>query len=385
MKKKFLVSSLLGFITISGVIYKSLTKKIEQTPIEKNDDVLKEIENIHDIWVNGKISDFDLRKCSRLFHSGIKEKDIYLKCNPDVLLCLYQNISSKSGVSVDFRFDSQSSYKIIHRLDDEFHSVPRYGLWLRIKDQNFSQEIILEDSCRDAYIPSRIYAYGPHVLKNKDFNWDNFSQDIYLDKYPVTNRDIIEFNEQVRTHKKLPVDESLEKRNEPSIYLSKEQMKLFCSFKGKQVANALVFDAAAFMPIDEDKNRELPVVRGYFPFTAKNTLKENHCQYFYSEQCREKDIKIEKKAIGWAGHFMLLGGYLEYLENPFEPRRNLKASSIYFPEKSKWQKNGMRSFWNGRGHGISNFSWGTKDPDPIYSEFAVTFRCMKQRVENEKF
>src|SRR5690606_37806334 len=92
-------------------------------------------------------------------------------------------------------------YTIITPSQHHGEQLPSYALLLNIPviGQNHSSlTLLLEDSCHDTYLPQRFYAYGSalhHPLPDEQSWWDNLYQDIYVDKFLVSFRDIVEWVE----------------------------------------------------------------------------------------------------------------------------------------------------------------------------------------------
>ena len=82
---------------------------------------------------------------------------------------------------------------------------------------------------------------------------DNFNQDIFIDKFRVTFRDIVEWKASLRLAYKIPDTFS---PPDSAFGLTLEEMKNYCSFKGKQLLQAHIWDAATYIPQDISDNRK---------------------------------------------------------------------------------------------------------------------------------
>ncbi|MBL6989409.1 MAG: hypothetical protein ISR65_06510 [Bacteriovoracaceae bacterium] len=377
------------------------------------------------VWKNGLVK-FDV-------YLGTPETtdDSYLRCNPHFLELYFSQykafgkrqdahfvIYSKKyrylvfakPVWFDRAVDGRSKrhYKIVTKSNSSRAIIPNYAVYVELylpHNKEVTLPVLLEDSCHDVYLPQRVYGVGPYKLggKKKDWTWDNFGRDIYIDKYLVTYRDIAEWIEysndleNQQLHELLP--STIEQFPRPATNLTVAQMRQFCAFKGKHLLEAHIFDAASFYPFDIDEPKALNVLRGPYPWTVrrkkfylarpkkgeKNKLQKESveiskiCSKVYAKECF-KEYKLKNfytDSVTWTGIFQVMGGNFEYLRNPINSKNNLKASSHHFSYLNDWHQLGVRAFWDGLGHGVNNFHFQNGDTPSGQHQLGVGFRCMR--------
>ncbi len=339
----------------------------------------------------------------------------YLACNPGMIECLGRNqfkfkaSVDKNNYQVQFSPAFKNSkgeqryYQLLTHDNGSSLRRPDNAIEIELISEQFPglvSRLLLEDICGMAYLPHGKYAYGPQV-KNKskninlEWNWDNHGRFIYIDKHLVTNRDLLDWLDfgavEPAAGVELRAGLSGKVLAAPATHLTTEQMERYCAFRGKQVLQAHIYDAATFMPFKNDTETKV-IHRGPYPWSIKETdghlyqaIKDGNfnptkeaCQIVYSSECIG-ELPLEhrgKLSNSWTGLYQILGGYLEYMKNQIEPDKNLKMSSFYFPVDSGWHRLGMRSYWDGLGHQLENFA-PNQLPD-INGAFEVGFRCMKE-------
>ncbi len=239
-----------------------------------------------------------------------------------------------------------------------------------------SQHMILPDVCRDTYLPQRIYGYGSgNDLKGSEgFIWDNFDRNLFLDKFYVSNQRVNEWR--LLTGKNEKVIKNPSQWPLPALLNQKEQ-KQYCSFFGKRLMEAKLFDASFMIPGDQLNHLPAKVLRPQTPwqrdigktFLGMSRINEDYqltpldCQLAQVEGCPEKRFTTDSS--GWVGINHGLGFYPEALVNDIEPEKNLKLSSKLLPASSPWHELGLRSSWKGEQE----------------SSLPVAFRCYEEVVK----
>ena len=335
--------------------------------------ILEGVEELVALWQSGEVLQ--------------EEMDCSGRCKASFLQCVFEHrdqtnkphlqIKKKGRVENIYALARNGLYyRIISRENTSGASIPPYGILLELywkKRPRIFVPVMLEDSCHDVYLPERIYGYGPMPSSpEKDWRWDNFSRHIYIDKYPISAQDIMELSEKKRRELKLSKSENS---------LNRMQMEKFCAIRGKHLVSALVYDAATFHPGNISITKPEINIRGPYPWSNKShhffSKDLSFCDRVFTKECLEKKNleKYIRKSNSWTGIFGILGGYPEYMRNPLNPKRNIKASSFLFSSHSSWHRLGERAWWDGKGFSDKNFEWPFESPET--GEIPVSFRCMK--------
>lgn len=282
---------------------------------------------------------------------------LYTRCNPDYLQCYFSGKLGEVKKELTYKYEGKSYeaeiltypnkklYKVLSRNFSAGTFLPSFGYEMHVRFKDIPDSIMtisLEDSCRDTFLPRRKYAYGEES-KSEILEWDNFDANIFVDKFLVSNRDIREWNE--ASGQKVNFDP--EKLPMPATKLSLEEMKSFCSYRGKRLLEAHIFDAARFLPTDMTDTEPVKVKRGPYYWTkdAKGTflykkdkklLNVENCHFSYTAEC-ERLISFDPyyPSPTWMGINQALGGMMERYRNPLIPDKNLKLSSYHFGLDSK--------------------------------------------------
>jgi hypothetical protein len=343
-------------------------------------------ESIRDIWFQGRIRRRLESKIKSCMRNGPQD---FLRCNPDYLNCvLAAGVKNfDPGIKV-IPFTQDRFLKVVARSLNQGIGIPRYGVVIKVLVDKFKFQFALEDFCGESYLPQRVYAHGPFKAGEEDWRWDNFNRIIIVDKHLVTNREYLEWKN-LLGH---PVLKKKMNLSSPVVHLLPDEMMKFCSFRGKQLMNSLVFDAATFFPGDLNKKRPMRVFRSPYPWSRVKSdaflyqaryyedfiFKNQYCKKAYTFECQSSFSysSFQFKANSWRGLSNILGGKMEYMKNPVYPKENLKSSSKYFLATSKVHELGKRDFWNGMGHFSEHFSFEI-NPEIIPKSFEVGFRCMR--------
>lgn len=338
----------------------------------------------------------------------------FLRCNPNYLQCLFEGklgslenllqISfqrKKYAIKVHQVFDKISYfsenkrfYDIISRSSTMGVDVPPYGVKLKISIEKFSrysQEIILLDSCSDTFLPERVYAYESY---QKKLFWDNKGRQIYLDKFLVNVRDVVEWasfdsNSSIDVKKYPKKDLS-----SPVTNLKVSEMKRYCAFRSKQLLKSHHLDAALYFPSDflrpyqdlrlslypwhlRDESEYLYKV---YKKQEKFAVSDKNCQQSYTRDCVKKYpwIKHSSASASWMGINQILGGVMEFSKNTFDLQKNVFLSSqLFFAHEDKHQI-GQRIFWDGKGYEEIHFGRSYDKFSSLNKKYLpIGFRCMK--------
>lgn len=313
------------------------------------------------IWTEGEDSrEWGLVKnlCLNKYQITDSFDESLLRCHPMIIECANQFLTKK-----DFSI-IKSSYL-----------YPNYLFTLEDKATHETLEIGLTDDCHELYLEQNTYAYGeaPKGKKSEDFNFDTFNRHIYFDQHLVTNGEInewIKYDDKKNTEG-LKTESQGNKLFLAATHLNLKQMQNYCSFKGKQLTLAHIYDAATFFTNDNH--------RSPYYWTKKRLDQKFNCDLVFSEEClREKKWRLNSTAPTWSGLNDSLGGVMEAVRNPIEVELNLKASSMYFPRNSRWHQLGIRAHWDGDGNNLSNFNFFEIAPTGIENFYHVGFRCMRE-------
>ena len=259
-------------------------------------------------------------------------------------------------------------YEMFSRKDSQNDLGLNYGYIVElevIELPGLSQPLILSDTCRDVYLPERVYGYG-----QKGPTWDNFGKKIFIDKFYVSNQQVNAWRLQSGQKEKIIKDRKLWAH--PAL-LSLDEQKAYCSFYGKRLLEAKLFDAATMTPVDLKNLRPEKVLRPKTPwqrdlsktFLGVSRINPDYqltpldCQLAQVKGCKEKHFTTD--SVSWMGVNYALGFYPESFDNPVEPEKNLKLSSVFLPPDSEWHELGLRSTWNG-----------------IQENLPVAFRCFEE-------
>lgn len=304
-----------------------------------------------------------------------------LRCSPMLIECIAKYNDRELMLKKDVR--SGKWYRYLTKSNVSHAGLKSSGISLQLQHPETKEElsIFLEDNCQEVYLEQRAYAYGepPVSPDQEDYRFDNFNQLLYLDRHLVTNAEVndwIHFGNSDFT-KNLSTKSGEDLFN-PAISLTINQMRDYCSFRGKQLMMAHYFDAATFLPMD--LSEKIPEVNRRSPYywTKKKSEYKNDCSKIFAREClSERPFSLNRSEPTWAGMMDSMGGVFEAFHNPIDPESNLKASSFYFPFNSPWHKLGFRAGWDGEGHALRNFDFRGLNPEEKMDKFQVGFRCMR--------
>ena len=236
----------------------------------------------------------------------------------------------------------------------------RNGLKVDLSVKEFPNKkwsVVLIDSCRDTFLPERIYGHGQTPSsREEDFIWDNFDRKIFIDKWYVSNQQINDWFLKINQGHRVIKNKSLWAN---PAELSLEEQHLYCKSLGKRLLSSHLFDAASMTPINLSDPLNPKVLRPQTPWqrdisktflgmARKNSdyqLTPLDCMLAQVEGCADKLFYSD--SVSWMGMNYPLGFYPESLVNEFEPKLNLKRSSKFLPAASLSHELGKREYWNG--------------------------------------
>ncbi len=349
--------------------------------------LLKNSSEIHRIWQDGEDSRewVQLKKeCLNYFKINTIFDESLLRCHPMILQCIdkfYKKLDFHFVSPIGERSSQEKIYRYLTKSNTVHQQLPASGYLFTIEDNQTSQKLnlFLSDSCHEVFLPKRMYAYGEEVQED-DYKFDNFDQNIYIDRHLITHSEInewIDFGNLDQVH-------GLKKKDGndlflPATDLTMDQMLGYCSFRGKQLMLAHYFDAATFLPMDLAENNPVKIKRSPYYWTKKKSEFKPNCHYLYANECISKfPYRLNFSEPTWTGLMDAMGGGFEAFRNPIDPDSNLKASSMHFNFKSPWHKLGFRAGWDGEGFDIRHFDFKAIEPSIISQHFEVGFRCMRE-------
>lgn len=301
----------------------------------------------------------------------------YYRCNPHFWQCFWEGgVRSEPSIEVDisgqkYHLEAKATFEPV----TSFSSSPRfyqlfkntkygfpvnygYVVEVGVKEMpGFTQKFILTDTCRDSYLPQRIYGYGKNENKLEEgFIWDNVGRDIFIDKFYVTNRQVNEWR--ILTNQNDLIEDDRKKWPHPAL-LNKSEQKAYCQFYGKRILEAKFFDAASMFPLDMKNSMPTKIHRtathwqrdlnrtflGMARMNAEYQLTPLDCDLVQVKGCPLTYFSTDSAT--WMGLHYSLGFFSESVENHIEKNKNLKMSSHLLPPSSKWHELGLWSSWDG--------------------------------------
>jgi len=316
----------------------------------------------------------------------------YYQCNPHFWQCFWQS-GTKEYPTLEIDLYGQTFHVVARPSFDvisAYSPYPRYSSLYKRSHSGFNlnygyvvemevkeipgmfQRIILADTCRDTYLPQRIYGYGrPEDKRDDGFVWDNFGRHIFVDKFYVTNRQANEWR--ILSGDSLKVEADRKKWPKPALLTKKEQIS-YCAFYGKRLLEAKIFDAAAMSPTDLKNQTPEKIDRPDTPWQRDLSktflgiarinpdyqLTPLDCELAQVKGCEEKYFSTD--SVTWMGFHYPLGFYPESLQNFIEPSKNLKMSSRFQEPSSRLHQLGNLSEWK----------------SSIDDQLPVAFRCYEE-------
>ncbi|AUN99681.1 hypothetical protein C0V70_16515 [Bacteriovorax stolpii] len=345
---------------------------------------------IHRMWIEGEESrEWSLMKADCLKYLEVNQKfdESLLRCNPILLQCHALFSKNLNYKIINLEEVKNLPYRYLTKSNSSYGGLREVGVAMTIEDPATKRklDIFLEDQCQEVYLEQRAYAYGEQVQEKdaEDYRFDNFNRHIYFDTHLVTNGEI---NQWIRFGNPDFTRGLREKKGDdlflPAVDLTFNQMENYCSFKGRQVMLAHIFDAATFLPMDLGDKIPKRNLRSPYYWTKKASEYKSDCNLIYSKDClSKKAYSLNSTEPSWSGLRDSMGGVFEAFRNPIDPDSNLKASSFYFDSKSSWHKLGFRAGWDGEGFDLRNFDFRGLNPFVAVEKFQVGFRCMREVMQ----
>ena len=273
----------------------------------------------------------------------------FFQCNSAYMKCFLEG--GLSGANLTPLRDLLNIKYLAHKtyVDSKDSLIIKFLL----KDTDKEISIKLDNYCHQTYLPRRVYSSGLGQGLNKI--WDNYSQDIFVDKFNVNNYEVEKWRSNYKKDK-IEKDSFL-----PALKLNLDQMKKFCLDRGKQLLQAHIFDASSFFPSSLEN--------GYI-FKSK---------YPWGNEKKETGFE---KSVSWNGVFFPLGGEMEVFKNIFTPHENLKVSNSNLKKNNPWNQIALRAHWDGEGRELKNFEFTQShsvEVLPVERIKGVAFRCMSKK------
>lgn len=345
--------------------YKSTKEKpqIEEINI-LTEVVLSAIPMIQERWTGGDIEGKWGSKdwtCRNLNHSE-SVAPAFLKCRPAYLECfargqagvspVFKVIHEKNEYSVQLKALSDGRFgKWMTKKDLSDENLPASGLLIHLEVQGLGVwPVILEDVCRDQYLPQRFYSYGGRSERGEnqfEMLWDNFGRTLFVDKFPVSKSDWYDWNQG-----EYPLDSAL-----PVLNISVEEQENYCASRGARRLDVLIWDAATMTPPDLKRDRPQFITKPLLPWTRdrKGTFFEkalinpdwrpelSDCRKAYVKECATFPYRLhETDNTSWTGVSHVLGGVAEQMRNSVEPEFLFKSSTRFESARSPLHKLGKR-------------------------------------------
>src|SRR5690606_14161862 len=184
--------------------------------------------------------------CPKLIDNGLALSGEFFKCNFLYLECFSEG---QAQVEPYFKIKGKNSTYLFMAKKNEkgrFLTLGEKGdlfVTMELKDTDFKLKFKLKDSCRSTYLPEKIYSVGESKNKNQIF--DNYGQDLYLDKNYITYKD--------KYHQEIAAGESWDIIDPkliatPYTKINLNQRKEFCHKRGGKLLKSRLLDAASFFP-----------------------------------------------------------------------------------------------------------------------------------------
>lgn len=292
----------------------------------------------------------------------------FLRCQPRYLECWARG---KAGASESLSVKlGQKTYKV--RLAPAFPeqswlgSGKRHGHWITFSDTGLTTgllvdivvegvghwPVLLEDTCRDSYLPERVYSYGARPERGTrptEMLWDNVGRRIFVDKFLVSRADVGLWKKEKVALTELAL---------PALDLTSEQQEAYCAWRGARRLEAHLWDAATMTP--PDPNRPFPefIVKPWLPWTRdrrgtffEEALKNTEwkptrldCARAFVKECEGVADYMPHHAdnVSWMGVYHVLGGEAERFRNPVEPKLVARASNRRRSARSEKHQLGVR-------------------------------------------
>jgi hypothetical protein len=376
---------ILGFLSVVGIILLFFRSRPEtQNRIQRPTSpeklfaqvILAAQPQLLKLWEEGdRAISKDGIKCDSEISFDKRVGRSYFQCQPHFWQCYWSGgVKKEPSLKIDlfgqtFHLRAKSSFKPIasYSQDPRFYEILRgpyqglnfhYGVLVEMtldEVPDMTWPMVLTDTCRDTYLPERIYGYGK-IEKNQNFEWDNFDRDLFIDKFYVSNQQVNDWRILTNESSKVMADRKLWPA--PALLNLKEQ-NAYCSFWGKRPMEAKLFDAATMTPTDLKDSMPDKVARPQTPwqrdigksFLGMARINPDYqltpldCQLAQVKGCTSRLFTTD--SVTWMGMNYALGFYPESLVNTIEPSQNLKISSKFHSPDSHVHELGLYGRWGG--------------------------------------
>jgi hypothetical protein len=378
---------ILGTLSVLGIIllffrprteFKLLDRRPESTEELFTQVMLEARKPILKIWEEGdRLLKADELNCPEEILLQTTVGPSYYQCQPHLWQCYWQGgIRKDPKIKIDLFgqtyhvkaravFDAVPAYseksrfmELFKRRSPELNLHYAYVVELEVEEiPGLVQPLLLTDSCRDTYLPERIYPYGKvKDPREEGFLWDNFGRRIFIDRFYVTNQQVNAWRVLLGKGEFVLKDRKLWPL--PALLTLKEQ-KQYCNYFGKKPLEAKFFDAATMTPGDLKNPLPDRVMRPQTPWqrdlsksflgmariNADYQLTPLDCQLAQVQGCPVQYFTTDSAT--WMGFNFGLGFFQEALVNTIEPELNLKSSSRLRPAASPVHELGLRDSWGG--------------------------------------
>lgn len=273
-------------------------------------------------WILGP-SKNEIKECPNLDQNAPVK---YYQCHIDYLKCILKKPLSFKNT------------KIKGRILNETKRIVEF------KNQGKKFYFSLDNLCHMTYLPKSFYSAG--INENEEFLWDNFHEDVYIDKFYVSNYEIKKWKPSINIKADYKANTTL------SLKLKKE----FCKDQGKSLLESRYFDAASFLPIRDSETGYFYKTNTHFKrgrtfLGKKGDLTLRNCLNAYIKGCERLLIfkNYEVFAQSWMGMSYALGGHEEVFINRYSQYLNFKTSSMMHPKDYKGHRVGYREKYKEQG------------------------------------
>lgn len=382
MKKIVIITGVLTLTILVGYFFHHKTQR-KLTLVEKSVFLQAFATEIGQLWRNADLEGDQLCK------KTLNVDDSYYQCHPGYFKCLIDKDL------IDFRMKKK---KVSLKISSSYKSIQRpthieYLFPLKVNGL-YDLKLRLKDSCREVFLPQRYY---PFLANQRDvtIEWDNFNKKIFVDRNLSRVWEVRQWATKVKNNivlkklKELPASDI-------AINLEIVEMQKYCSYQGKHILSAKVFDAMSLHP-EDISSPEVKLFRApYFPWSRKNTKtnifkiqkkqditltekqSENLCKRVYAKNCTSVPFQsYSSLSSTWMGARETLGGVMEYVTNTVHPKENIVLSSKYYPWSSHVHRVGIRGYWDGEGRSMNNFDFGKYPIQVFPNSLDIGFRCMR--------
>ncbi len=326
--------------------------------------VLSAIPQVQERWSEGDMeSNWGSAKWTcRSLNKSEHISNGFFKCQPAYLDCFargevgvdphFKVNLGKKEYQVKLRELSPGSFgKWLTKSDLLDENLPVSGLLVHLEVKDLGVwPVILEDICRDQYLPQRFYSYGSRPEKGEiplEMMWDNFGRFIFIDKYLVSRMDWALWKKNP-----IPQDPAL-----PIVGISVIEQEAYCASRDARRLDALFWDAATMTPPDLKRDKPQFITKPWLPWSRDRretffelALKDpnwratlNDCKKAYVKECQGFPyLPFEMDNISWMGVNHVVGGTPEVMRNSIEGELVYKASSKFESARSSAHQLGVR-------------------------------------------